>query len=103
SSFFYQAEAGIRDGHVTGVQTCALPIPRHSPLSTASSQARPPSGPPAVRHRRRTRLAARGGERGVAGGGGLRMTRARTRIPARVERERGGEGKVAEVGWGRVV
>src|SRR5437870_11391255 len=27
--FFFQAEDGIRDGHVTGVQTCALPI---SPL-----------------------------------------------------------------------
>src|SRR5690625_6283311 len=24
--FSFQAEAGIRDGHVTGVQTCALPI-----------------------------------------------------------------------------
>src|SRR5437660_5754978 len=24
--FFSQAEDGIRDGHVTGVQTCALPI-----------------------------------------------------------------------------
>src|SRR5690625_8001967 len=24
--FFLQAEEGIRDGHVTGVQTCALPI-----------------------------------------------------------------------------
>src|SRR5690625_7278464 len=24
--FFFQAEDGIRDGHVTGVQTCALPI-----------------------------------------------------------------------------
>src|SRR5690625_7659545 len=24
--FFVQAEDGIRDGHVTGVQTCALPI-----------------------------------------------------------------------------
>src|SRR6266508_3923949 len=23
--FFFQAEDGIRDGHVTGVQTCALP------------------------------------------------------------------------------
>src|SRR5439155_6726271 len=28
--FFFQAEDGIRDGHVTGVQTCALPI---SPVS----------------------------------------------------------------------
>src|SRR6266508_5649793 len=26
SFFFFQAENGIRDGHVTGVQTCALPI-----------------------------------------------------------------------------
>src|SRR5207253_8701845 len=25
---FFQAEDGIRDGHVTGVQTCALPISR---------------------------------------------------------------------------
>src|SRR5215208_7445804 len=24
--FFFQADDGIRDGHVTGVQTCALPI-----------------------------------------------------------------------------
>src|SRR5690625_7306084 len=24
--FFFQAEDGIRNGHVTGVQTCALPI-----------------------------------------------------------------------------
>src|SRR5690606_39822697 len=27
-SFFFQAEDGIRDFHVTGVQTCALPILR---------------------------------------------------------------------------
>src|SRR5690625_7692604 len=26
ASFFFQAEDGIRAGHVTGVQTCALPI-----------------------------------------------------------------------------
>src|SRR5207253_8094433 len=36
--FFFQAEDGIRDGHVTGVQTCALPIsrllPQHSHGST---------------------------------------------------------------------
>src|SRR5690606_5443071 len=25
--FFFQAEDGIRDFHVTGVQTCALPVP----------------------------------------------------------------------------
>src|SRR6267154_4135416 len=27
--FFFQAEDGIRDGRVTGVQTCALPIWAH--------------------------------------------------------------------------
>src|SRR5437870_13855158 len=30
SVFFFQAEDGIRDGHVTGVQTCALPISHYS-------------------------------------------------------------------------
>src|SRR5690606_40924776 len=34
SNFFFQAEDGIRDFHVTGVQTCALPI--FIPLSVAS-------------------------------------------------------------------
>src|SRR5690606_15331214 len=29
SYFFFQAEDGIRDFHVTGVQTCALPIYTH--------------------------------------------------------------------------
>src|SRR6266508_5449161 len=31
--FFFQAEDGIRDGHVTGVQTCALPISASRNLS----------------------------------------------------------------------
>src|SRR5690606_39521387 len=49
-AFFFQAEDGIRDFHVTGVQTCALPIfpPRlpHAP--------RPPRRLPLLRavHRR---------------------------------------------------
>src|SRR5207302_5889863 len=30
--FFFQAEDGIRDFHVTGVQTCALPILRPNAL-----------------------------------------------------------------------
>src|SRR5690606_40127233 len=47
--FFFQAEDGIRDFHVTGVQTCALPIspgthwraasssgPAHTPAATAN-------------------------------------------------------------------
>src|SRR5437660_9156773 len=33
--FFFLAEDGIRDGHVTGVQTCALPIfARHNITET---------------------------------------------------------------------
>src|SRR5256886_13578648 len=47
--FFFQAEDGIRDLTVTGVQTCALPI---SPSPTANSRcvkrvASPKSFPPA--------------------------------------------------------
>src|SRR5207253_4172920 len=34
--FFFQAEDGIRDGHVTGVQTCALPISGSSRASRAA-------------------------------------------------------------------
>src|SRR5437870_11241693 len=33
--FFFQAEDGIRDGHVTGVQTCALPIYGILPVARA--------------------------------------------------------------------
>src|SRR2546430_16785770 len=35
--FFFQAEDGIRDLTVTGVQTCALPISSATPLSTANT------------------------------------------------------------------
>src|SRR5690625_1058873 len=31
---FFQAEDGIRDGHVTGVQTCALPISPQTPYGS---------------------------------------------------------------------
>src|SRR2546425_7271844 len=33
--FFFQAEDGIRDKLVTGVQTCALPISRGNPFTYA--------------------------------------------------------------------
>src|SRR5439155_12507834 len=46
SFFFFQAEDGIRVGHVTGVQTCALPIylrahraPRPRPSARARRRA----------------------------------------------------------------
>src|SRR5438876_7498220 len=37
--FFFQAEDGIRDGRVTGVQTCALPIYRNFFFSQNSMKA----------------------------------------------------------------
>src|SRR5690606_40933123 len=42
--FFFQAEDGIRDFHVTGVQTCALPISgvHLEPPATSAPAQRPP-------------------------------------------------------------
>src|SRR5437868_10307651 len=39
--FFFQAEDGIRDRNVTGVQTCALPILRSAELGERFVDARP--------------------------------------------------------------
>src|SRR5690606_40996111 len=52
--FFFQAEDGIRFFHVTGVQTCALPISR-SPARPPPAPPRspPPSPPPSPAGRRR--------------------------------------------------
>src|SRR5690606_40830430 len=50
--FFFQAEDGIRDFHVTGVQTCALPI---SMRSGAASSTVTSSASSWLRCRRRTR------------------------------------------------
>src|SRR5207302_6772636 len=38
--FFFQAEDGIRDFHVTGVQTCALPISSRGPIGTSRGTSR---------------------------------------------------------------
>src|SRR5690606_39868436 len=38
-SFFFQAEDGIRDFHVTGVQTCALPILQEALLEEGAFRA----------------------------------------------------------------
>src|SRR5438034_7716012 len=40
--FFFQAEDGIRDHCVTGVQTCALPISRRSYQARTSATRRSP-------------------------------------------------------------
>src|SRR2546430_5491500 len=66
-AFFFQAEDGIRDLTVTGVQTCALPIYRAAQALVAArcrgaalAEARPAAGPGA--RRRRARKACRGAE-----------------------------------------
>src|SRR5215213_10076948 len=46
--FFFQAEDGIRDWSVTGVQTCALPICRGSARRAPTRHVRSPSGSPAA-------------------------------------------------------
>src|SRR5207253_8258592 len=91
SVFFFQAEDGIRDGHVTGVQTCALPIsPARAVLPRAratrrTALARCQWADPRAPRRRRARSeerrvgkewacgwgAARGKEKGEVAGGGV--------------------------------
>src|SRR5689334_23899557 len=50
-SFFLQAEDGIRDGTVTGVQTCALPICRAIDDSVSAVRRSALPGEPAVNDR----------------------------------------------------
>src|SRR5258706_12012955 len=60
--FFFQAEDGIRDWSVTGVQTCALPISAGTPpaVTPASRGRMPPGGRGYIRRRRaRTHRAGR--------------------------------------------
>src|SRR5438034_4249711 len=63
--FFFQAEDGIRDHCVTGVQTCALPISKEPPRTSRSHR---PSRPPRSTHTpsaRRSVSMARSEERRV--------------------------------------
>src|SRR5205807_4218775 len=46
--FFFQAEDGIRDYKVTGVQTCALPIFLVAATATLAAQAPKPAARPAA-------------------------------------------------------
>src|SRR5690606_38268920 len=55
--FFFQAEDGIRDFHVTGVQTCALPISARPSSAGRSARPRPrprPAASPATSRSRAT-------------------------------------------------
>src|SRR5437773_4301042 len=96
--FFFQAEDGIRDRDVTGVQTCALPIWR---MRAAAARHRSPA-----RSRRRireegpaerTRAAGRRIRRGTAAGS--RGARAPSLAPRSEERRVGKEGRSREARW----
>src|SRR5439155_14824123 len=94
SFFFFQAEDGIRDGHVTGVQTCALPISRAGSVAAARS---------CRRSRRST--AARGAASAPRGAAPSRGTAGRrTPPPSRPWAGRSEErrvGKECRSGWWR--
>src|SRR5690625_7021041 len=69
--FFFQAEDGIRDGHVTGVQTCALPISSSAPALQQSQAAIPVEAGPMVGHRGLRSEERREGKSVDLGGGGI--------------------------------
>src|SRR3989441_4595425 len=54
--FFFQAEDGIRDKLVTGVQTCALPISCCGPNIASTSRTRTSSREGAISGRRRSSI-----------------------------------------------
>src|SRR2546426_3341701 len=79
--FFFQAEDGIRDYKVTGVQTCALPISVRQPLQRGPERPEEPRGdafarqrfadPQAERERRFSREGAEALQRGERAAGRL--------------------------------
>src|SRR6266487_6143054 len=100
--FFFQAEDGIRDGRVTGGQTCALPI---APRLGGRPEGAAGGGGAGPRRRPRGALPAGGGDRsgvpGQEGGGGgrsapaWRLAGAQDRPPLRagLRPEAGGHGR----------
>src|SRR5256885_15128570 len=96
--FFFQAEDGIRDYKVTGVQTCALPIypaRHHEPRERGAG--RRSVGQPGGRDQAvGSRDPSRSGRRAGDDSGGLRAG------PDR-DRKSVGEGKRGDLGGGRII
>src|SRR5690606_41101415 len=89
--FFFQAEDGIRDFHVTGVQTYALPISpaRSSPRRYGRASAGPPPPFfPRTRHRR-AGSSPRPGSSAAASGRALPFPRWEERRVGKERRSRG--------------
>src|SRR5438876_7380455 len=104
ASFFYQAEDGIRDGRVTGVQTCALPISRRQPavraLAGGGSESLPRravGGAHPFRRQRDDRFPRRDNP----GGAGARSAARARRSAGRVRSEERRVGKGGTVWWWR--
>src|SRR5690606_41095754 len=85
--FFFQAEDGIRDFHVTGVQTCALPIWSEARLNrvapTPTTVARSAMPVPRVGASRAETPPAGDGARSIPGGRRVLLPAVRCRPPGR--------------------
>src|SRR5437762_12053829 len=106
STFFFQAEDGIRDTSVTGVQTCALPISQRS-RTRAGRRRRGPSDCHEAAPARRQRDRRPGAQRRHPRRPTREERQARESEERRVGKEgrgRGGAGdgerRVVEGGWG---
>src|SRR5256885_8293069 len=81
--FFFQAEDGIRDYKVTGVQTCALPISRRAGRRTLVTSFGDRGRGAARRRRRGARLGRGRRHRGARQGGVRELPGARDRSEER--------------------
>src|SRR5436309_11094197 len=100
--FFFQAEDGIRDFHVTGVQTCALPISekeRILPVDTVADGEPVAWGLERLRGRLAPMLTEAGGERLVAALDGDTVARAVNEVEQLVRSEERRVGKGCRSGW----
>src|SRR5207237_1863000 len=90
--FFFQAEDGIRDSSVTGVQTCALPISRQKRTPPFSPTAPPPSATRCPRPHRTSRSRSRTPQETRCGPGRGPETKGRSeeRRVGKEGRDRGG-------------
>src|SRR3712207_3442407 len=102
SYFFFQAEDGIRDIGVTGVQTCALPISRPPAATPSRSTSRRRTGSwPRRTPAWGSRAASRRSWTSLPGGAPQVRASTRTLPPSQVRADMGGPGTArATVGGG---
>src|SRR6266702_5453418 len=103
--FFFPAEDGIRDGHVTGVQTCALPISSRDKAFAGKRRTSPPRPrrPSRSAPRWRCRWSAARSRRSSPRRSKRTARRARTRTPARALRRQPAPPGPRVSGWVKAV